>query len=94
VRNTSAFPNDARCIHWLLKARARENPAASALLAPGRKPADYQQLLERVEETARALSALGIGRGDRVAFVLPDGPETVVLFLAIHAEPKRRGAGL
>jgi len=77
--------NDARCLYRLLQAQARQTPAAYALLAPGRKTADYRQLLERVDQTARTLSALGIGRGDRVAFVLPDGPETVVLFLAITA---------
>lgn len=79
------YPNDARCFYWLLKAQAQQNSAAPALLAPGRALADYRQLLERVEATARTLSALGIGRGDRVAFVLPDGPETVVLFLAVTA---------
>ncbi len=43
----------------------------------------YAQLAAAVEETAAALRALGVGRGDRVAFALPGGPEIIELLLAV-----------
>jgi acyl-CoA synthetase (AMP-forming)/AMP-acid ligase II len=43
----------------------------------------YEQLAARVEMLARRLAAAGIGRGDRVALALRNGPEIVELLLAI-----------
>jgi non-ribosomal peptide synthetase-like protein len=43
----------------------------------------YAELEASTNRLARALRARGIGRGDRVAFVLPRGPETVQLLIAI-----------
>src|SRR6266581_8135397 len=42
----------------------------------------YAQLREQVASTAEALSRLGLGRGDRIALVLPNSVEAIVLFLA------------
>jgi len=42
----------------------------------------YRQLREQVIEMADALATLGIGRGDRVATVLPNGLPAIVTFLA------------
>ena len=70
-------PTDARSVATvpgLLAASAERAPDALALLAPGSAPLTYRRLREQVEETARTLAALGLGRGDRVALVLPDGP--------------------
>lgn len=52
-------------------------------LAPDRKPLSYAGLLEQVRYTAGCLRTLGIGRGDRVAVVLPNGPEMAAAFLGI-----------
>jgi len=42
----------------------------------------YKQLREQVVEMADALASLGIGRGDRVATILPNGMPAIVSFLA------------
>jgi acetyl-CoA synthetase len=43
----------------------------------------FWDLREEANRLANALSALGVGRGDRVAIVLPQRPETVVAYLAV-----------
>ncbi len=66
-----------------LIARGRED--AIAVAAPGRAPLAYGPLRAQVSETVAALNARGIGRRDRVAIVLPNGPEMAVAFLAVAA---------
>jgi acyl-CoA synthetase (AMP-forming)/AMP-acid ligase II len=53
-----------------------------AIAAPGRPSLDYRGLRALVTDTAAALNATGIGRNDRVAIVLPNGPEMASCFLA------------
>ncbi len=55
---------------------------APALAAPGRPPLDFRGLRSTVGETLAALNALGIGRNDRVAIVLGNGPEMAACFVA------------
>ena len=43
----------------------------------------HAELLERVERVAHGLAARGIGPGDAVAVILPNGPAFVTAFLAI-----------
>jgi acyl-CoA synthetase (AMP-forming)/AMP-acid ligase II len=45
----------------------------------------YAQTATRTETLARRLAALGVRRGDRVAFALPNGPDLVLVLLAITA---------
>ncbi len=56
---------------------------AVALRAPDRTPLGYGALAAQVEETGRALHALGIGAGDSVAIVLPNGPDAASCFLGV-----------
>jgi acetoacetyl-CoA synthetase len=42
----------------------------------------YGELASEVERVARGLSALGVGRGDRVAALLPNVPEAIIGLLA------------
>ena len=58
-----------------LRAHAARAPEALALLAPERSPLTYAGLLAQTERTMAQLNACGVGRGDRVALVLPPGPE-------------------
>jgi len=58
---------------------------AVAIAAPSAGPLTYQGLCEQVDETVSALNAVGIGRGDRVAIVLPNGPEMAAAFLGVAA---------
>jgi acyl-CoA synthetase (AMP-forming)/AMP-acid ligase II len=45
----------------------------------------YAQTAARVETLAQGLAGLGVRRGDRVALSLPNGPDLVLLLLAITA---------
>jgi acyl-CoA synthetase (AMP-forming)/AMP-acid ligase II len=57
--------------------------AAPAILAPDRPMLSHGQLRTLADDTVAALNARGIGRNDRVAIVLPSGPEMAAAFLAI-----------
>ena len=69
----------------LLEHQAERIPDAPAILAPGRVPLTYGLLYQHVQKTGRRLQALGIGRHDRVAIVLANGPELAVAILAVAA---------
>jgi acyl-CoA synthetase (AMP-forming)/AMP-acid ligase II len=58
---------------------------APAILAPDRPPLTHGALRKHVERTVAALNGLGIGRNDRVAIVLPNGPEMATAFLGVAA---------
>ena len=59
--------------------------SAAAILAPGRRPLSYGELHRQVEQVAASLNKLGISRNDRVAMVLPAGPEAAVALIAVPA---------
>lgn len=56
---------------------------AVVFLAPERAPLTYKALREQVDSTLATLNGLGIARNDRVAIVLPNGPEMAAAFVAI-----------
>ena len=56
-----------------------------AIAAPEREPLTYGGLRDQVGRTGDALAQAGIGPGDRVAIVLPNGPEMAAAFLATAA---------
>src|SRR5262245_35071915 len=74
---------EADSIYQLLKNRAGKSPEAVAILAPGRSALTYARLLKQVEATVADLRALGVNQNDRVALVLPNGPEMAVAFVAV-----------
>ena len=55
---------------------------APALSAPGRRPLPHGELRSLIRDTLAALNGVGIGRNDRVAIVLPNGPEMAACFVA------------
>ena len=55
---------------------------AHAIAAPGQPDLSYDDLRQTVHRGAGALAAAGLGRGDRIAIVLDNGPEAAVAFLA------------
>lgn len=69
----------------ILAQQAQKAPDAEAITAPDRPSMSYRGLFEHIEATIGVLNALGIGRKDRVALVLPNGPEMAVSFLAVSA---------
>ncbi|MFQ5704565.1 MAG: acyl--CoA ligase [Gemmatimonadales bacterium] len=56
---------------------------ATAILAPDMKPLTYGDLVSTIDRLAGQLRALGIARGDRVAIVLPNGPQMAITYLAV-----------
>jgi acyl-coenzyme A synthetase/AMP-(fatty) acid ligase len=66
----------------MLSLVAVTNPTALALLAPGRAPLTYTRLYAEISKHADMLGAIGISKEDRVALLLPNGPETALSFLA------------
>ncbi len=60
-------------------------PDAPAIGAPERTALTFDGLMRLARETTSALNGMGIGRGDRVGIVLPNGPEMAAAFVAIAA---------
>jgi fatty-acyl-CoA synthase len=77
----SALPA-SRTLGGLLDEVAAARPHAEAVVFRDAR-LSYASLRARVDEFARALLALGVTRGDRVAVLLPNRPEWVVAALAI-----------
>ncbi len=69
----------------MLEQNASNFGARAALLSDGDEPLSHQQLWKQVAVTVTALNSLGVGRGDRVAIVLPQGQDLAVIFLAVAA---------
>jgi len=55
---------------------------APAIGAPGRRAMTYRELRALIASTRERLNGLGIGRNDRVAIVLDNGPEMAACFVA------------
>lgn len=73
---------EPRCLDDLLKNGADGAPAIGA---PGRPALDYQGLRAFAAEIGGFLNRHGLGRGDRVAIVLPNGPEMAAAFVTVAA---------
>ncbi len=58
-------------------------PEAPVIGAPERPALTYDGLRRLIRDTTSALNGMGIGRGDRVGIILPNGPEMAASFVAI-----------
>jgi oxalate---CoA ligase len=56
---------------------------AVAVAAHGAPPLTYGALRSLIDRSVASLNDLGVGRGDRVAIVLPNGPEMATAFLCV-----------
>lgn len=83
VLSTSRNQPESPSIPGLLKQGAARFGDRAALLGDGAGPLSHQQVWDRVEATVRRLNELGVGRGDRVAIVLPQGLDLALTFLAV-----------
>ncbi|KQP58563.1 acyl--CoA ligase [Methylobacterium sp. Leaf108] len=72
----------ATTLHALIQAGADE---ATALSSPGGVPLTHGALRALATRTVADFNAHGIGRGDRVAIVLDNGPEMAAAFIAVAA---------
>ena len=66
---------------WMAQGQAN----AVCLSAPNASPLSYQGLRNLSTHVQDALNAVGIGRNDRVAIVLPNGAEMAAAFVAVAA---------
>ena len=76
-------PGAPMSLPTLLAAKAQRQADQLALIGIGRQPMNYRDLWAHVDHVARTLRALGVQRTDRVAMVLPNGPEMASAFLAV-----------
>ena len=74
--------SDPQTMRALLEIRDGGSPAIGA---PGRDYLDYGGFVEHVDHTVASLNDMGLGRGDRVAIVLPNGPEMASAFVSLAA---------
>jgi oxalate---CoA ligase len=63
----------------------RAEPAGEAIAAPERDSLTYEGLVRLIERTLQSLNGAGLGRGDKAAIVLPNGPHMATAFLAVSA---------
>src|SRR5438093_8888377 len=82
---TNSRPSDWPALPAMLEQNASHFGARAALLSDGDEPLSHQQLWDQAAMTVPSLNRLGVGRGDRVAIVLPQGPDLAVTFLAVAA---------
>ncbi len=61
----------------------RADPSAAAIGAPGRPTLTYGALATQIAAFGAVLNGAGIGRGDAVAIVLPNGPDMAAAFLGV-----------
>jgi acyl-CoA synthetase (AMP-forming)/AMP-acid ligase II/acyl carrier protein/NRPS condensation-like uncharacterized protein len=73
------------CLEELLAHHGRAAPDRAAILAPGCAPMTYGMLWACAKDTVRALRSTRVGRSDRVAVVLPDGPEAAAAIVSVAA---------
>src|ERR1700692_1226944 len=70
-------------LNELFEYYARHSPDAAAILAPDCSALSYGALYQQISYVGGALRAMGLGRHDRVAVVLPNGPEMAVAVLGV-----------
>ena len=70
-------------IYQIVRQTAREHPNLVAYEFMN-KETSYAQFLQRIHRVARALTALGIGKGDRVTICMPNCPQALDTFYAIN----------
>jgi oxalate---CoA ligase len=78
-----AIPDSSDATLW--SALAPYPDGQPALAAPERSPLGFGGLRRLIGDTVGTLNGICIGRGGRVAIVLPNGPEMAAAFLAIGA---------
>ena len=64
---------------------AAREPRSPAILAVGLPPLSYAELRGRIDDAIEGLRSLGVTARDRVAVVLPEGPDGAILIIAVSA---------
>ncbi|GIV57622.1 MAG: AMP-dependent synthetase [Rhodothermaceae bacterium] len=79
----SASAPEASTLPALLNEQARQRPDAVVLEAPGRPPLSFARLADLSGVVRTVLREAGVGPQDRVASVVPNGPEAATVFLTV-----------
>jgi len=72
-----------KTMYQLLTQTARQYPNNIAYDFMGKKTT-FAQFMTRIEQTARAFTAMGITRGDRVTIAMPNSPQGLDCFYALN----------
>ena len=72
-----------KTLYQIVRDTARAHPDLVAYEFMG-KETTYARFMARIDRTARALVALGIGRGDRVTICMPNSPQALDTFYALN----------
>jgi oxalate---CoA ligase len=75
--------SNPKTIPGLVGRQAATRPDAAALFGVQRQPLPYGELFEQIGRIAAVLRTHGIGRNERVALVLRNGPEAAAVFVAV-----------
>jgi acyl-CoA synthetase (AMP-forming)/AMP-acid ligase II/acetyltransferase-like isoleucine patch superfamily enzyme/acyl carrier protein len=70
-------------IYEVVDRQASLHPERVAIAAPGRQPLLYEGLRQHIANTVAGLHTWGLNRNDRIAVVLPNGPEMATAFVAV-----------
>jgi acyl-CoA synthetase (AMP-forming)/AMP-acid ligase II len=62
-----------------------QDPNHHAIECPGYRPLTYRDLRLQVLYVVKALNAMGFHRNDRIAVIMPAGPETAVIIISVMA---------
>ena len=72
-----------KTVYQIVRDTAKAHPDLTAYEFMG-KETSYARFMTRIERTARALVALGIGKGDRVTICMPNCPQALDTFYALN----------
>ena len=73
----------ANSVYQIVSGMATRQPSAVAIRFKGRRDLDCSGLLASVNYTRQTLHGLGLGRNDRIAIVIPNGPEMALMLLGV-----------
>ena len=76
-----AYPD--MTMYQILRETALKYPENTAYVFMGKKTT-YASFLKRIEAAARGLTAMGIGKGDRVTICMPNTPQALDCFYALN----------
>ena len=78
---TLSYPSAS--MYQLVRRTAEQHPNKTAYVFMGKRTG-YAQFLERIENTAKGLYAIGIRKADRVTICMPNMPQAVDCFYALN----------
>ena len=75
------YPNCT--MYQLLSATAKQYPQNTAYVFQGKKTS-FRQFMARIDAAAQGLTAMGIGKGDKVTICMPNSPQALDCFYALN----------